>query len=85
VEEDTMATAVIGAGNIGKTLTGLLSKAGEPVAIAASRVPTEIAGQLGGSVTAAAVADAIDYSEAAIFAVWLDVVQARSVVMAASA
>jgi predicted dinucleotide-binding enzyme len=26
-----MATAVIGAGNIGKTLTGLLSKAGEPV------------------------------------------------------
>ena len=79
-----MATAVIGAGNIGKTLTGLLSKAGEPVAIAASRVPTEIAVQLGGSVTAA-VADAIDYSEAAIFAVWLDVVQARSVVMAASA
>lgn len=65
-----MATAVIGAGNIGKTLTGLLSKAGEPVAIAASRVPTEIAVQLGGSVTAAAVADAIDYSEAAIFAVW---------------
>jgi hypothetical protein len=55
------------------------------VAIAASRVPTEIAVQLGGSVTAAAVADAIDYSEAAIFAVWLDVVQARSVVMAASA
>ena len=43
-----MATAVIGAGNIGKTLTGLLSKAGEPVAIAASRVPTEIAVQLGG-------------------------------------
>jgi predicted dinucleotide-binding enzyme len=39
VEEDTMAIAVIGAGNIGKTLTGLLSKAGEPVAIAASRVP----------------------------------------------
>jgi hypothetical protein len=36
-----MATAVIGAGNIGKTLTGLLSKAGEPVAIAASRVATE--------------------------------------------
>lgn len=35
-----MAIAVIGAGNIGKTLTGLLSKAGEPVAIAASRVPT---------------------------------------------
>jgi hypothetical protein len=35
--------------------------------------------------TAATVADAIDYSEAAIFAVWLDVVQARSVVMAPSA
>jgi predicted dinucleotide-binding enzyme len=26
-----MATAVIGAGSIGKTLAGLLSKAGEPV------------------------------------------------------
>lgn len=39
VEEDTTATAVSGAGNIGKTLTGLLSKAGEPLAIAASRLP----------------------------------------------
>ena len=67
-----MATAVIGAGNIGKTVAGLLSKAGEPVVIAASRVPTDIAEQLGGGVTAATVADAIDQSEAVVFAVWLD-------------
>jgi predicted dinucleotide-binding enzyme len=68
-----MSTAVIGAGNIGKTLAGLLSKAGEPVVIAASRVPTDIADELGGRVTAATVADAIDQSENVIFAVWLDV------------
>jgi len=55
-----MATAVIGAGSIGKTLAGLLSKAGEPVVIAATRLPTDIAHQLGGSVTAATVAGAID-------------------------
>ena len=67
-----MTTAIIGAGNIGKTLAGLLSKAGEPVVIAASNVPTAIAHELGGSVTAATVADAIDQSEAVVFAVWLD-------------
>jgi predicted dinucleotide-binding enzyme len=59
-EQKTMATAVIGAGSIGKTLAGLLSKAGEPVVIAATRLPTDIAHQLGGSVTAATVAGAID-------------------------
>jgi predicted dinucleotide-binding enzyme len=41
--EKTMSTAVIGAGNTGKTLAGLFSKAGEPVVIAATRVPTDIA------------------------------------------
>jgi predicted dinucleotide-binding enzyme len=70
-----MTTAVIGAGNIGKTVAGLLSNAGEPVVIAASRVPTDIADELGGSVTAATVADAIDESDAVVFAVWLDVMQ----------
>jgi 8-hydroxy-5-deazaflavin:NADPH oxidoreductase len=70
-----MSTAVIGAGNIGKTLAGLLSQAGEPVVIAASRVPTDLAQQLGGAVTAATVADAIDQSEAVVFAVWLDVMK----------
>ena len=67
-----MTTAVVGAGNIGKTLAGLLSAAGVPVVLAASRIPTDVAQQLGGSVTAAAVADAIDQSEAVVFAVWLD-------------
>jgi 8-hydroxy-5-deazaflavin:NADPH oxidoreductase len=75
VEDKTMATAVIGAGNIGKTVAGLLSDAGEPVLIATNRVPTDIAHQLGGSVTAATVADAIDQSEAVVFAVWLDVMK----------
>ena len=68
-----MSTAVIGAGNLGKTLAGLLSKAGEPVVMAASHVPTDIAQQVGGGVTAATVADAIDQSENVVFAVWLDV------------
>jgi predicted dinucleotide-binding enzyme len=70
-----MSTAVIGAGNIGKTLAGLLSQAGEPVVIAASRVPTDLAQQLGGAATAATVADAIDHSDAVVFAVWLDVMK----------
>jgi hypothetical protein len=74
-EEKTMSTAVIGAGNIGKTLAGLLSQGGEPVVIAASRVPTDFARELGGAVTAATVADAIDESEAVVFAVWLDVMK----------
>jgi len=67
-----MTTAVIGAGNIGKAVAGLLSSAGEPVVIAASSVPTDIASQLGGTVTAATVADAIDQSETVVFALWLD-------------
>jgi len=67
-----MSTAVIGAGNIGKTVAGLLSQAGERVVIAASSVPTDVAQQLGGSVTATTVADAIDQGEAIVFAVWLD-------------
>src|SRR5258708_25492973 len=70
-----MATAVIGAGNIGKTVAGLLSNAGEPVVIATNRVPTDIAHELGGSVTAATVGDAIDQSEVVVFAVWLDVMK----------
>jgi predicted dinucleotide-binding enzyme len=55
--------------HVRQTLAGLLSKAGEPVVIAASRIPTDIARKLGGSVTAATVADAIDHSEAVVFAV----------------
>jgi hypothetical protein len=64
VEEKTTSTAVICAGDTGKTLAGLLCKAEQPVVIAASRVPTGIAHPLGGSVTAATVVDAIDHSEA---------------------
>ena len=67
-----MTTAIIGAGNIGKTLAGLLGKAGEPVVIAASSVPTDVASQVGSGVTAATVEDAIDQSDAVVFAVWLD-------------
>jgi len=70
-----MTTAVIGAGYIGKTVAGLLSNAGEPVVIATSRVPADIARELGGSVTAATVADAIDQSDAVVLAVWLDVMK----------
>ena len=67
-----MTTAIIGAGNIGKTLSGLLGAAGEPIVIAANHVPTDVADHLGGNVTAATVADAIEQSDAVVFAVWLD-------------
>lgn len=67
-----MATAIIGAGNIGKTVAGHLVAGGEPVVLAASQVPSTAAAELGPLAEAATVSDAIGRAEAVIFAVWLD-------------
>ena len=67
-----MATAIIGVGNIGRTLAGHLVAGGEPVLLAATEVPAATAAKLGPLAEAATVSDAIGQAETVIFAVWLD-------------
>jgi predicted dinucleotide-binding enzyme len=54
-----VTTAIIGAGNIGRTLAGHLAGGGEPVLLAASKVPGTAAAELGPLAAAATVSDAI--------------------------
>jgi 8-hydroxy-5-deazaflavin:NADPH oxidoreductase len=72
-----MSTAIIGVGNIGKAVATHLTDGGEPVVLAA-RTPGEaeqLARDLGPSASAADVADAIDQTDAVIFAVWFAVLE----------
>lgn len=73
-----MTTAIIGVGNIGKTVAKLLADGGEDVILAARTASeaSKVADGLGSSVTAASVADAIAGSQAVIFAVYFDAMKA---------
>ena len=70
-----MSIAIIGAGNIGRTVAGHLVDGGESVVLAASEPPTALASQLGDLATAAPVPEAIDAADIVIFAVWFDVMK----------
>ena len=69
-----MATAIIGTGNIGGTLSRHLVRGGEPVVLAAKDEAnaTALAQELGELARAASVEEAIADAEAVVFAVWLD-------------
>jgi 8-hydroxy-5-deazaflavin:NADPH oxidoreductase len=72
-----MRTAIIGVGNIGKTVGEHLVAGGERVVLAA-RDPADAAGvadQLGELAGAASVADAIAQADVVVLAVWLDVIR----------
>jgi 8-hydroxy-5-deazaflavin:NADPH oxidoreductase len=70
-----MTIAIIGVGNIGKTVAEQLVAGGETVVLAANDPPVTVANELGPSATAATVADAVDRSDTVIFAVWFDVIK----------
>lgn len=70
-----MSTAIIGTGNVGRTLAGLLVAAGEPVVLAARHPPEILAKELGDLVTAASTAQALESCDVVIFAVWFDVMR----------
>lgn len=67
-----MKIGIIGAGNIGSTLAGLLTKAGHEVAIANSRGPdtlTDLVRELGTNAHAATVQDAATFGDLVIEAI----------------
>ena len=70
-----MSTAIIGVGNIGRTIASQLVEGGERVVLAASETPDQLADQLGDLATAATVEEAIESADVVIFAVWLDVMK----------
>ena len=67
-----MTTAIIGVGNLGRTIARELVAGGEPVVLAASETPNQLATQLGDLATAATVPEAIETADTVILAVWLD-------------
>ena len=69
-----MTTAIIGVGNLGGTVARHLVNGGEAVVLAAKDEPRAqaFADDLGPLASAASVGDAIDRSDAVVFAVWLD-------------
>jgi 8-hydroxy-5-deazaflavin:NADPH oxidoreductase len=70
-----MSTAVIGTGNIGRTVAEHLVDGGEPVVLAASELPDALAKELGDLATASSVREAIEAADVVIFAVWFDVMK----------
>jgi predicted dinucleotide-binding enzyme len=72
-EETTMSTAIIGTGNIGRTIAGQLVAGGERVVLASRETPDQLANQLGNLATATTVPEAIDAADVVILAVWLEV------------
>ena len=72
-----MSTAIIGVGNIGKAVATHLTDGGEAVVLAASTPAQaeQLARELGRSASAACAADAIERTDAVIFAVWFNVLQ----------
>jgi predicted dinucleotide-binding enzyme len=67
-----MTTAIIGVGNIGRTIASELVAGGEPVVLAARQTPHQLAQQLGGLATATTVPEAIASADTVILALWLD-------------
>jgi predicted dinucleotide-binding enzyme len=70
-----MSTAIIGVGNIGRTLAALLVAGGETVVLAATQPPETLAKELGDLASAASTAEAIDACDVVILAVWFDVMR----------
>lgn len=70
-----MRTAIVGAGNIGRTIAGHLVRGGEPVILAARDRPEELGRQLGDLASTAPVPEAIKTADTVIFAVWFDVMK----------
>ena len=69
-----MTTAIIGVGNIGKTMARDLVEGGERVVLAAhdGSHATALANELGELASAASVEEAITGADVVVFAVWLD-------------
>jgi len=69
-----MTTAIIGLGNIGKSIAGHLVDGGERVVLAArdESNATALANELGELASAASVEEAITGADVVVFAVWLD-------------
>ena len=67
-----MTTAIIGAGNIGRTIATHLVAGGEPVVLAARDEPEGLAKELGNLATTATVPAAIEAADVVVFALWLD-------------
>ena len=61
-----MTTAIVGAGNIGRTIAGQLVPGGERVLLAAPETPDQLAQQLGDLATATTVPEAIDAADVVI-------------------
>jgi predicted dinucleotide-binding enzyme len=70
-----VSTAIIGVGNIGKTVAGHLVAGGEPVVLAATEPPRTLARQPGDLASAATVSDAIKAADVIVFAVWFEVMK----------
>jgi predicted dinucleotide-binding enzyme len=72
-----MTTAIIGVGNIGKTVAQHLVNGGESVVLAASDLSDAetLANELGDSARAAPVNEAIANADAVVLAVWFDVIK----------
>jgi len=68
-------TAIIGVGNIGRTIAGHLVAGGERVILAARERPEALARQLGDLASAAPVPEAISTGDVVIFAVWFEVMK----------
>lgn len=70
-----MSTAIIGVGNLGRTLAAHLVAAGEPVVLAATQPPETVAKELGALASARSTADAIAACDVVVLAVWFDVMR----------
>jgi predicted dinucleotide-binding enzyme len=70
-----MTTAIIGTGNIGRTVARQLVAGGESVVLAATTTPNQLAKELGDLASASSVPEAIDSADVIVFAVWLDVMK----------
>lgn len=70
-----MSTAVIGVGNIGRTIAGHLVAGGERVILAAREPPEALAKELGQLASTAPVPEAVKTADVAILAVWFDVMK----------
>jgi 8-hydroxy-5-deazaflavin:NADPH oxidoreductase len=70
-----LTTAIIGVGNLGRTVARHLVGGGEPVVVAAkdNAHAQALAGELGPLARAASVEDAIVEGDAVVLAIWLDV------------
>jgi predicted dinucleotide-binding enzyme len=72
-----MSTAIVGVGNLGKAAATHLTEGGEPVVLAAEHRSNaeQLARELGTLASSAEVSDAIEQTDAVIFAVWFDAIK----------